>query len=151
MKERLTRNLGMKIISLIIAVFLWIIINGLTDPVTTEVIEDVPVRLVNEDAMDSVGKIFEVISGETITVKIRAKRSIAELLKPEDFLAVADVTKMSETHAVEIVVKCTRYSETEVEILSKKTDDGTGMMMLALEDFLLVQSLVVILENIMDF
>ena len=54
MKERLTRNFGMKIISLIIAVFLWIIINGLTDPITTEVIENIPVRLVNEDAMDSV-------------------------------------------------------------------------------------------------
>ena len=134
MKERLTRNFGMKIISLIIAVFLWIIINGLTDPIMTEVIENIPVKLVNEEAMDSVGKIFEVISGENITVKVRAKRSITELLKPEDFLAVADVTKMSEMHAVEIVVKCTRYNETEVEILSKKTDDGTGMMMLALEE-----------------
>lgn len=134
MKERLTRNFGMKIISLIIAVFLWIIINGLTDPITTEVIENIPVRLVNEDAMDSVGKIFEVVSGENITVKVRAKRSVAESLDADDFLAVADVTKMSEMHAVEIVVKCARYSENEVEILSKRTADGTGMMMLALEE-----------------
>lgn len=134
MKERLTRNFGMKIISLIIAIFLWIIINGLTDPITTEVIENIPVRLVNEDAMDSVGKIFEVVSGENITVKVRAKRSVAESLDAEDFLAVADVTKMSEMHAVEIVVKCARYSENEVEILSKRTADGTGMMMLALEE-----------------
>lgn len=134
MKERLTRNLGMKIISLIIAVFLWIIINGLTDPVTTKVIENIPVRLVNEAAMDSVGKIFEVVSGENITVKVRAKRSIAETLDAEDFLAVADVTKMTEMHAVEIVVNCTRYNETDVEILTKQTEDGTGMMMLALEE-----------------
>lgn len=134
MKERLTRNFGMKIISLVIAIFLWIIINGLTDPITTEVIENIPVRLVNEDAMDSVGKIFEVVSGENITVKVRAKRSVAESLDAEDFLAVADVTKMSEMHAVEIVVKCARYSENEVEILSKRTADGTGMMMLALEE-----------------
>ncbi len=134
MKERLTRNLGMKIISLIIAVFLWIIINGLTDPITTKVIENIPVRLVNEAAMDSVGKIFEVVSGENITVKVRAKRSIAETLDAEDFLAVADVTKMTEMHAVEIVVNCTRYNETDVEILTKQTEDGTGMMMLALEE-----------------
>ncbi len=134
MKERLTRNLGMKIISLIIAVFLWIIINGLTDPITTEVIEDIPVRLVNEESMDSVGKIFEVVSGENITVKVRAKRSVAESLGADDFLAVADVTKMTEMHAVEIVVQCVPYDETEVEILSKRTDDGTGMMMLALEE-----------------
>lgn len=134
MKERLTRNLGMKIISLIIAVFLWIIINGLTDPVTTEVIEDIPVRLVNEASMDSLGKIFEVVSGEHITVKVRAKRSVAESLDTDDFLAVADVTKMTEMHAVEIVVNCVSYNETEVEILSKRTEDGTGMMMLALEE-----------------
>ena len=134
MKERLTRNFGMKIISLIIAIFLWIIINGLTDPVTTEVIEDIPVRLINEEAMDSVGKIFEVVSGENITIKVRAKRSVAESLDADDFLAVADVTKMTEMNAVEIVVKCARYSENEVEILSKRTSDGTGMMMLALEE-----------------
>lgn len=134
MKERLTRNLGMKIISLIIAVVLWIIINGLTDPVTTEVIEDIPVRLINEEAMESVGKIFEVLSGDSITVKVRAKRSVAESLSTDDFLAVADVTKMSEMHAVEIVVSCLKYGESEVEILSKQTKDGTGMMMLSLED-----------------
>jgi len=134
MKERLTRNLGMKIISLIIAVFLWIIINGLTDPITTEVIEDIPVRLVNEEAMNSVGKIFEVVSGDYITVKVRAKRSVAESLDIDDFFAVADVSKMTEMHAVEIVVNCTSFNETEVEILAKRTDDGTGMMMLALEE-----------------
>lgn len=134
MKERLTRNLGMKIISLIIAVFLWITINGLTDPITTEVIEDIPVKLVNEEAMDSLGKIFEVVSGEHITVKVRAKRSVAESLDRDDFLAVADVTKMTEMHAVEIVVTCTSHNETEVEILTKRTEDGTGMLMLALEE-----------------
>ena len=134
MKERLTRNLGMKIISLIIAVVLWLIINGLTDPVTTKVVEDIPVRLVNEEAMDSVGKIFEVLSGEYITVKVRAKRSVAETLSTDDFEAIADVTKMSEMHAVEIVVNCPNYNETEVEILSKQTKDGTGMMILSLED-----------------
>lgn len=134
MKERLTRNLGMKIISLIIAVFLWIIISGLTDPITTEVIEDIPVRLVNETSMDSLGKIFEVVSGDEITVKVRTKRSVAESLDKDDFLAVADVTKMTEMHAVEIVVNCVGYSETEVEILSKRTEDGTGMMMLSLEE-----------------
>ena len=134
MKERLTRNLGMKIISLIIAVFLWIFINGLTDPITTEVIGDIPVKLINEEAMDSVGKIFEVISGDNISVKVRARRSVAEALNAEDFLAVADVTKMTEMNAVEIVVTCPGYGEDEVEILSKQTDDGTAMMMLALED-----------------
>lgn len=134
MKERLTRNLGMKIISLAIAVFLWIFINGLTDPVTTEVIDNIPVKLINEDAMDSVGKIFEIVSGEHISVKVRAKRSIAEKLNVTDFQAIADVTKMTEMHAVEIVVGCLLYDETEVEILSKQTEDGTGMMMLSLED-----------------
>lgn len=134
MKERLTRNVGMKIISLIIAVFLWIIINGLTDPITTEVIENIPVKLVNEEAMDSVGKIFEVVSGERISVKVRTKRSVAERLDVEDFSAVADVIKMTEMNAVEIVVRCTSYDETEVEILEKRTEDGTGMMMLSLED-----------------
>ena len=134
MKERLTRNVGMKIISLIIAVFLWIIINGLTDPITTEVIEDIPVKLVNEEAMNSVGKIFEVVSGERISVKVRTKRSVAEELGVEDFSAVADVVKMTEMNAVEIVVSCTGYDETEVEILEKRTEDGTAMMMLSLED-----------------
>lgn len=134
MKERLTRNIGMKIISLIIAVFLWIIINGLTDPVTTKIVKDIPVELLNEDAMESVGKIFEVLSGEKVSIKVRAKRSIAEHLEARDFRAVADVSKMTELNAVAIVVNSIGYDEAELEILETEAEDGTNMVLLALED-----------------
>lgn len=134
MKKRITQNIGMKIIALVIAVFLWIIINGLTDPITTRVIKDIPVELINEDEMESIGKIFEVLSGQSITIKVRAKRSLAEKLAADDFTAIADVTKKSELNAVEIVVSYAKGDTAEVEILEKKTENGTGMMMLSLEE-----------------
>lgn len=134
MKEAITRNPGTKIISLVIAVLLWIFINGLIDPVTTKVIKNLPVTLLNAEQMESVNKIFEVTSGDTITIKIQGKRSVIEDLSADDFLATADITTKNELNAVEIVVTCTTHEESEVEIIEKKTSEGTGMMKLTLED-----------------
>lgn len=134
MKEWFSRNIGMKIISLIIAILIWVMINGMIDPITTTTIKDIPVHLINEEAMTSVNKIFEIISGETISVKLRAKKTIAESLTADDFTAVADIINKTELNAIEIVVTCNSHPETDIEIIEKKTSDGTGMMKLSLED-----------------
>lgn len=134
MKERLTRNIGMKIVSIVIAFVIWIIIQGMIDPVTTVTVSDVPVERLNEDVLESAGKLIEVESGDSVKVKVRAKRSIANNLRPSDFSAIADITNKNELNSVPITVSCKTHDDNEVEVISYATADGTSMLHLSLVD-----------------
>ncbi len=134
MKEKLTRNIGLKLISIALAVFFWFVINGLIDPVTTTVIENVPVKIINEEAMESANKLMEVVSGDKVSVKVRAKRSVANALTVNDFEAIADVTNKNEFNAVPIIVNCKSHGNDTLEILSHATENGTTMLHLTLVD-----------------
>lgn len=114
MKEKLTRNIGLKILSLALAFLIWVVILNVDDPATTSTIKDVPVTRINENAIISRDKVYDVVSGETVDVKVKGKRSIIEKLKKEDFRAVADLSKLSLTYAVPIDVSLPRYPEVEI-------------------------------------
>lgn len=114
MKEKLTRNIGLKILSLALAFLIWVVILNVDDPATTATIADIPVTRINENAIISKDKVYDVVSGETVDVKVKGKRSIIEKLKKEDFRAVADLSKLSLTYAVPIDVSLPRYPEVEI-------------------------------------
>ena len=136
MKEKLTRNIGLKLISIALAVFFWFVINGFIDPVTTTTIDNVPVRIINQDAMDSVNKLMEVTSGDKVSVKVRTKRSVANTLTVSDFEAIADVTNKNEFNAVPIIVTCKTHGDDSLEIISHATENGTTMLHLTLVDLI---------------
>ncbi|MBE5961180.1 MAG: hypothetical protein E7256_07310 [Lachnospiraceae bacterium] len=131
MKQVLTRNIGMKILSLFLATLLWVVIMNIDDPYITAKFENIPVQIMNETALGEVGKMYEVESGETVTIKVRGKRSIVDNLKASDFEATANFREMSPVYAVPINVtlKSSKYSEDDLEI-----EKMTQMMTLSLED-----------------
>lgn len=132
MKQVLTRNVGLKILSLFLAVLLWVIIMNIDDPYITKTIDDIPVNILNENAVEENNKMYEIDSGDTATIKVKGKRSIIDGLKAEDFNAIADFKQMSMTYAVPIQVslkESSRLSDSDVEILKQ-----TEMMTLSLED-----------------
>ena len=47
MKRRLADNLGLKILAFFIAVFMWLIVVNIDDPVIDEVYNGIPVSVVN--------------------------------------------------------------------------------------------------------
>jgi len=114
MKEKLTRNIGLKILSLALAFLIWVVILNVDDPAITKTIEDVPVTRINENSIISKDKIYDVVSGDTVDVKVKGKRSIIEKLGKEDFRAIADLSKLSITYAVPIDVSLPRYPEVEI-------------------------------------
>ena len=132
MKQVLTRNVGLKILSLFLAVLLWVIIMNIDDPYITKTIDDIPVNILNENAVEENNKMYEIDSGDTATIKVKGKRSIIDGLKADDFKAIADFKQMSMTYAVPIqisVKESSRVSESDIEILKQ-----TEMMTLSLED-----------------
>ncbi len=129
MKEKLTRNIGLKVLSIILAAFLWLLITNVDDPITRVPFENVKVKILNEDAITSQGKVYEVLEGAVIDFKVAARRSIADNLTASDFEITANFAKLSEVNAVTIDIKCPRYGD-EVTV----TDGLYQVMKINLEE-----------------
>ncbi len=130
MKERVTHNFGLKALSVALAALLWLVVINSQDPIETVTFEDIPVTIINEDALIAKDKIPEVVEGDTVSVVVEARRSICEKLTKSDIIAVADFEKISVTDAVPIDVSVKGYSEREAEI----TRGMNQVMKLRLED-----------------
>ncbi len=117
MKEKVTHNLGLKLMSVGLAALLWLVVINSQDPLETRTFEDIPVTIINEAALAAKDKIPEVVEGDTITIVVEARRSICEKLAKADMIAVADFEKISVTDAVPIDVSVRGYSEQEVQII----------------------------------
>lgn len=130
MKEKVTHNLGLKLLSVSLAALLWLVVINSQDPVETKTFEDIAVTIINEEALAAKDKIPEVVEGDTISVVVEARRSVCEKLTKADIVAVADFEKISVTDAVPIEVSVSGYTEREVEIIRGMNQ----VMKLRLED-----------------
>lgn len=116
MKEKLTRNLGLKILSLFMAVFIWLIILNIADPIRQKSFYNIPVTKINENVISQKDKVYEVVSGDTVDVTIKAKRSVMENLHSSDIKAVADLSELSLVNAVQIKVSVPGHDRDIVDI-----------------------------------
>lgn len=114
-KINLKNNTGLKILSLIIAIILWYVIGNVNDPVKTVVFSGIPVKVINDDVLESNNKAYEITEGNMVTISVRGKTSIVNGLTEDDFTATADMAKLSIVNAVPIDVSVSRNS-TQLEI-----------------------------------
>ena len=56
--------MGLKIIAVIFAAFLWLIVVNLDNPVSTQTFSEVPVTIINEDIILSAGDTYQVLGEE---------------------------------------------------------------------------------------
>jgi len=110
MKEMLTRNIGLKILSIILAAILWLVITNLDDPVTTKTFNNVPVETLNVDEITDLGQVYNILEGKTINFTVAARRKIADTLTVSDFSVTSDFSKLSDVNAVTIKINCPRYA-----------------------------------------
>lgn len=130
MKEKLTSNIGLKVLSLLLATLLWLGVINSQDPLETVTFTDIPVTIINEEALTAKDKIPEVVEGGKVSVVIEARKKICDNLTRDNIVAVADFEKISLTGAVPIEVSVVGYSDREVEIIRGMNQ----MMKLRLED-----------------
>lgn len=116
MKKKLTNNLGMKILSLVLATILWLVVVNIDNPVIQRQFRDIPVDIINGTAITSKGKVYEVVEGKTVDITVKGKRNIVDSLNKSDMKAEADLKNLIFTNAVPIIPYCTRTSLVEVEI-----------------------------------
>lgn len=80
------------IISVLVAIFLWMYVVGQINPTVEENIANVPVKFVGEETLDSKGFAPVIPDEMTVTVTLRGNRTSLKTLKPEDIKAVVDVS-----------------------------------------------------------
>lgn len=120
-------NLGYKILSAVIAVVVWLIVINIADPVTTRTFTGLEVEVLNQSAITSINQVYEIVEGQSVDFVVKGKASVIRSLKLSDFSAHADLAQLSPVYAADIVVKCDRNENIEIDTKNK-------MMVVKLED-----------------
>ncbi len=122
-----THNLSIKILSVIGAVLIWLLIVNIDNPYKTKSFI-VQVDTINEEALRSVNKVYEIVDGSTATVNVTAKRSVVDNLEPTDIRAVADLSELSAVNSVAIKVSLNKKVSSDVVL------ECNQVMKVSLED-----------------
>lgn len=113
MKNKLTRNWGLKLVSFLFAIMLWVIVTNINDPVIPWRVSDVPVTIRNMDLITERGQICEVLDGtdRIDLVTIYAPRSIIDSLSESNVVAIADVNDLTSLDTVPIKLSTNKYND----------------------------------------
>lgn len=109
--KKITHNLGLKILSLLFSIGLWLSVMNISDPSKSATYSGIPVEIENSELITNEGKVFSVEDNvETVTVKVTGKRSLIDSLSKDDIRAIADMKDLSFMNTVTIRVVSSKYS-----------------------------------------
>lgn len=128
--KRLLNNIGLKVSAVIISMILWLVVLNFNDPIITETHNGIEVKILNSNALDKQGKVYEVLDNtDIVNVTIRAARSVVDEIDREDVYAVADLSKLTYVNTLTIQV----YTD-EGEQLIKGISSSIESVRLHIED-----------------
>ena len=106
MKDRWKNNLGLKIMAVLFAVFLWWTVVNVDDPIQTGKFQT-DVIVVNPEVITNAGRSYRITTNtNTIAVTIKARRKVLDEIKASDIIATADFRELDEqTQLVPIRIK----------------------------------------------
>ena len=118
MKKLLTRNLGLKLASLVLAFVLWFLVAQIYDPKDTVTFSNIQVKLINTELLDEEGKVYEVLDNSNLVrVTVTGPQSIVKSeLRRSDIVAEADMSKLTDINTIAITYYCENISNDSVEI-----------------------------------
>ncbi|MCL2718926.1 MAG: CdaR family protein [Lachnospiraceae bacterium] len=116
MKYNLTKNIGIKIASLLFAAVMWVIVTNINDPVDSASFFDVPVRIDNTHLLDEDGRVYIVLENTDIIsrVTVRAPRSVISRISSENIIAKADIRDISSLDTVAVTLSVDNASPAEI-------------------------------------
>ena len=119
--ETLFRNIGLKITALVIAFFVWVGVTNTNNPVKTQLFTNVPITIVNQDAVADIGKVVEQQGNGTVTLRVTDRRSVLSQLarNGSDFYVEADMKNLNSMNTVPLTVTCSNPQVTwdKIEVL----------------------------------
>lgn len=101
---RLTKNLGLKIVSFLLAMGLWLLVVNIDDPVVRWTYLDVPVTIKNAEVITNQGMIYEVLDDTDVVprVTVYAPRSVGETITKSDIVATADMNTLNSLNTLQV-------------------------------------------------
>lgn len=108
MRKKLLNNLGLKLISLVLAFLLWFVVVQVGDPKDDRDMGNIQVKLINTELLEKENKVYEVLDGtDTVRVKVYAPKSVFTQLRNSDITAEADVSKLTDINTIPITFSAT--------------------------------------------
>ncbi|MDE5717409.1 MAG: hypothetical protein K2I53_07310 [Lachnospiraceae bacterium] len=113
MKNKLTRNWGLKIASFLSAAVLWLVVTNINDPIMTYRATDVPITIKNANMITERGQVYEVLDGTDMidVVTVSAPRSIIDSLDKSNIVAVADINDLTSVDTVPVKLSTNKYND----------------------------------------
>lgn len=128
-KEKKQIPVSLQILSPVLGVMTCLLMINNTDPVIYKTFTEIPVELINPNALADINQSYTIESGDTISVTVKGHRSIIGHMETSDIIAQADLEEMSMTYAVPITISLAENLERSVEIQPQ-----AHVLKLALED-----------------
>lgn len=122
-KNKITDNLFLRILAVVVAILVWVIVVNVSDPIIESTYTGIQVEILNADLISEKDQTYQVVNGSnTITVTVMAKRSINDLLSRENIRATADMQDLNEEKGtIRIRLETNKYND-KIESITSKTD-----------------------------
>ena len=93
MKKRLLNNFSLKLISFLLAFFLWLLVVNMSTPLI-EGSKEVELEIVNADILEEAGQTYEIVGKSTVTVRYSVATLDAYKIQASDFRAYIDLADL---------------------------------------------------------
>ena len=104
-KDAFTKNIGLKIIALIVGAIIWLAVVNTSDPATTVTVHNIPITITNENNITKKGLVYDVTSKQKVDVTVSGNRSVVSGLNADDFVATASLKELSMVNAAPVKVR----------------------------------------------
>ena len=105
MKKRLTKNGGLKLLSLAVAFIVWLLVINISNPKVRRT-KTVEIEVLNEDAVTKKSRVYEIRGGNKVNVSYDVRILDENKIKSSDFRAYVDCNKLYEdTNSLYVVVE----------------------------------------------
>ena len=118
MKKNIFKNMWLKIISVVVAVLIWITLANIYDGEVSVTLNNVSVQLTNINSVTDKGYSYEILNGGKISVNITGPKSKVSNIKANDIVATADLSDLNMfTNSVDIDVSIVKDGEKVSDII----------------------------------
>lgn len=97
MKDRLKNNIGLKIMAVLFAIFLWWTVVNVDDPIDIKKYS-INVTVTNSEVITNGGESYKILDDtENVMVTVKARRKVLDEIKASHIIATADLREMQGT------------------------------------------------------
>ena len=112
----ITNNFGLKVLSAVLAVILWMVVVNVEDPDRSAVFT-VPVEITNTDYLTEMGKTYEVLDNtDMVSFVVSGPRSVVENLEASDFTVTADMENIDATMSMVPIIVSAASNSSQIDI-----------------------------------